>query len=213
MEKKFLKFEKSNEDLKDGEIAGYGSVFGNIDGGGDIVMKGAFARTLKERPSIKMLWGHDAFSPPIGVWEEASEDERGLYLKGRVFTETERGKEAYVALKNGAVDGLSIGYSVVDQKNTKNGRELKDLDLFEVSVVNFPMNEEATVATVKNMEAGNFAGLKNSVETLMRDAGFPRDEAKAAAAACAEKVKGMREAPDLKAVMASLVSEVRGLRK
>ena len=211
MHHKFLSLDETSVEVKDGTISGYGSIFGNKDQGGDIVVKGAFARSLEERPNIKMLWGHDAFSPPIGVWEEAREDGKGLFLKGRLFTETARGQEAHVALKNNAIDGLSIGYQTVKAENTKSGRELRELKLFEVSVVNFPMNEEATVETVKNLEAGNYAGLKRIVEKSLREAGF-HDEAKAAAAVCAEKVKGMREAPDLKAEMASLVSDIRSLR-
>lgn len=199
-------------DEKTGVISGYGSIFGNKDQGGDIVVKGAFAKSLQDIPNVKLLWGHDAFSPPIGVWEAIKEDERGLHMKGRLFLETERGREAHVALKAGAIDGLSIGYQTVNAKNTKSGRELRELKLFEVSVVNFPMNQEATVDTVKSMEAGNFAGLKNSVETTMRDAGFPRDEAKAAAAACADKVKAMRDAPDLTDEMSDFLAELRGLR-
>ncbi len=214
METKFLKF---SEDLKavDGMISGYASRFGIVDQGGDIVMPGAYTESLKkaadEGRKIKMLWQHDP-SQPIGVWDEAKEDETGLFVRGRIMKDVQRGAEAIALIQAKAMDGLSIGYQT--QKATKRedgARELRALDLWEVSTVTFPMQKEAR-ADIKDMVAGNFAGLKRSVEKMMRDADFSPDEAKAAAAACAEKVKGMRDAPDLKAGMAELVRELRDLR-
>lgn len=211
-----LKFDDGGVEVKEGIITGHASLFGIQDQGGDKVMPGAYAKSLAEAKgqsrNIKMLWQHDP-SQPIGVWEEVKEDDKGLFVRGRLLDDVQKGREAKALIDAGAMDGLSIGYRT--RKATKGddgSRELRDLDLWEVSLVTFPMQLEAGVGDMKDMEAGNFAGLKRYVESGMRDAGFSDDEAKAAAAACAEKVKGMREAPDLKAAMASLVSDIRSLR-
>lgn len=215
METKFLKF---SEDLKasEGVISGYASRFGMVDQGGDRVMPGAYAKSLQKAMDtgrkIKMLWQHDP-TQPIGVWDDVKEDETGLYVKGRIMQNVQKGAEALALIEAGAIDGLSIGYRTVAAGKAKDGaRELKELDLWEVSTVTFPMQEEAVISDIKDMEAGNFAGLKKMVERNMREAGFPPNEAKAAAAACADKVKGMRDAPDLKAAMADFLGEIRGLR-
>lgn len=201
MEHKLLKLSDTDVaiDEKSGVISGYGSIFGNKDLGGDIVVKGAFSQSLKERSSVKLLWGHDQFSPPIGVWEDVSEDEKGLKLSGRLFLETERGREAHVALKNGAIDGLSIGYSTVKSKETKAGRELQELKLYEVSVVNFPMNEAATVETVKNLPDAD--EKKRFLEKCLRDAGFSVKQAKHGASVLVSDVLGARDAAKTTAEM------------
>jgi len=197
-------------DEKTGAIAGYGSIFGNVDQGGDIVVKGAFGKSLMERPNVKMLWGHDAFSPPIGVWEDVSEDNTGLKMSGRLFMETERGREAHTALKAGAIDGLSIGYQTVSAKDTKAGRELRELKLFEVSVVNFPMNEAAAVETVKSF--ANPAEQKRILEATLRDAGFSKSEAKHGASLLVSEVLGRDDASTAAAMASDLKQFMRDLR-
>lgn len=202
MERKLLQIDEADVSVDEdsGAISGYGSIFGNKDLGGDIVVKGAFAKSLTERKSVKLLWGHDEFSPPIGVWESVTEDNKGLKLEGKLFLETERGREAHVALKNGAIDGLSIGYRTVKSKNTKAGRELHELKLFEVSVVNFPMNEAATVETVKSMP--NSGEKKRFLENHLRDAGFSAKQAKHGASVLVDDVLSERDAADATAEMA-----------
>lgn len=216
METKFLKF---NEALtaKEGVISGYASRFGVVDQGGDKVMPGAYTKSLQaaegEGRKIKMLWQHDP-AQPIGVWEEVREDEKGLFVKGRIMTGVQKGAEALALIEEGALDGLSIGYRTIRAtRGEKNVRELRELELWEVSTVTFPMEKGSRISDMKDMEAGNFAGLKRYVESGMRDAGFTGDEAKAAAAACADKVKGMREAPDLTAEMADFLSEIRKMTR
>ena len=98
---------------EDGTIEGYGSVHGNVDRGYDIVQKGAFVESLRVNKSIKMLWQHDP-RVPIGVWDSVIEDEKGLYCKGRILLDVEKGKEAYALIKSGAIDGLSIGYHTIE---------------------------------------------------------------------------------------------------
>lgn len=162
-----------------GQVSGYGSVFGNVDQGGDVVEKGAFDTSLKARGMPVMLWGHDVFAPAIGVWEEAKEDRRGLFLKGVINLKSQTGAEVHEALKMGAISGLSIGYREQESDTDDQGvRHLKSVELFEVSFVNFPMNVEARVSSVKQrIEEGRMT--KRDAEALLREAGFPRRWAKA----------------------------------
>ncbi len=130
-------------------IEGYASFFGLADQGNDVVQKGAYARSLKrlaERGGrVKMLWQHDP-AQPIGVWDEVREDERGLYVKGRILVDVEKGREAVALIAAGAIDGLSIGYRTISaEKDGKGRRLLGELELWEVSLVTFPMLPEARV--------------------------------------------------------------------
>jgi uncharacterized protein len=136
--------------LTDGQVVeGYASLFGVKDQGGDVVLSGAYGASLKRSATkgakIRMLWQHDP-TQPIGVWDEVREDGRGLWVKGRILTEVERGREAAALLSAGAIDGLSIGYRTVKaERNGKGQRLLSELELWEVSLVTFPMLPEARV--------------------------------------------------------------------
>ncbi|KRS12047.1 peptidase U35 [Roseovarius atlanticus] len=130
-------------------IEGYASLFGDQDRGGDIVEKGAYAASLKrlaeEGRQVKMLWQHDP-AQPIGVWDEVREDARGLYVKGRLLETVARAREAVALLEAKAIDGLSIGYRTLKAvKNDKGRRLLQELELWEVSLVTFPMLTSARV--------------------------------------------------------------------
>jgi HK97 family phage prohead protease len=149
METKKLPFEVKADD--DGTITGYGSVFGVKDGGNDIVVKGAFSASLGRDIMPKMLFQHDPNSV-IGVWDEASEDDRGLRLKGRLALKTKLGAEVHELMKMGAFDGLSIGYRVTDEARESGARVIKSAELWEVSAVTFPMNKEARIDAVKAAE-------------------------------------------------------------
>lgn len=132
-------------------FAGYASTFGNVDEGGDVVMRGAFKDSLLRRPRPKLLWQHD-IGEPIGVVQNLREDEKGLYGEWKL-SKTARGQDAYTLLKDGAVDSMSIGYIADDFEFTDDGiRKLKGVDLLEVSVVSVPMNQEALITAVKAME-------------------------------------------------------------
>lgn len=130
-------------------IGGYASLFGVADQGGDVVVAGAYRRSLArlaaEGRAVKMLWQHDP-GQPIGVWEEIAEDARGLRVKGRILTEIDKGREAAALIGAGAIDGLSIGYrTVTAEKDAKGLRLLREVELWEVSLVTFPMLSEARV--------------------------------------------------------------------
>ena len=131
------------------EISGYASLFGKADQGGDVVETGAYAASLAmladKGARVKMLWQHDP-AQPIGVWDEVREDAAGLWVKGRILRDVEKGREAAALIEAGAIDGLSIGYRTVRAtKNAKGGRLLSELELWEVSLVTFPMLSDARV--------------------------------------------------------------------
>lgn len=138
---------------EDGVIEGYASVFGNRDLVGDIVQRGAFARSLKGRPAseIAMLWAHDG-KRPIGVWDEVAEDAIGLKVKGRILTATRDGSDAFEFAKAGAARGLSIGYRTVKARRSTElkARLLDDVDLFEISLLPVQANSLARVERVKS---------------------------------------------------------------
>ena len=130
-------------------IEGYASLFGVTDQGGDVVLAGAYRKSLDrlraEGRQVKMLWQHDP-AQPIGVWDEIREDARGLLVKGRILSDVEKGREAAALIGAGAIDGLSIGYrTITAEKDTKGQRLLREVELWEVSVVTFPMLPQARV--------------------------------------------------------------------
>jgi len=135
-----------------GTFSGYASIFGKADLGGDLVEPGAFAESLAARgvSGVKMLFQHDP-AEPIGVWEELVEDDIGLLARGRLMPEVARAREVLSLMRAGALDGLSIGFRTVKGRtDPKTGiRRLSEIDLWEVSVVTFPMLPEARVETVK----------------------------------------------------------------
>lgn len=133
-----------------GVFAGYASVFSVVDEQRDIMLPGAFVDSLTRRGDVKLLWQHD-MAEPIGRIEELREDENGLYIKGRLSLDVARGKEAYSLLKQGILSGLSIGYSPIRYRyDPETGvRLLKQVDLWEVSLVTFPANTSARITVVK----------------------------------------------------------------
>ncbi len=171
------------KDMTDsGAFAGLGSVYGNIDYGGDIMAANSFAQSLADwqgkgrMPAL--LWQHDIHQP-IGAYQKMIETPQGLYVEGALTLKTQRGMEAYELLKMKAISGLSIGFMTKDSDyDAKTGvRTIKAADLFEVSLVTFPMNDQARVSAVKSIsEIGDLA----TAETYLRDAGgLSRKEAKA----------------------------------
>lgn len=149
LETKFQSFDVESGVDGSTKIYGYASVFDRPDQGGDVVQKGAYGACLQrmkaEGRSIKMLWQHDP-SKPIGIWDEIIEDERGLYVKGHFLTDIQAGAEASILVAAGAIDGLSIGYRTKKAKKMpQGGRILSELDLWEISLVTFPMLPEARV--------------------------------------------------------------------
>jgi HK97 family phage prohead protease len=136
----------------DGAVEGYASLFGEIDQARDMVMPGAFAQTLKVRGlrKVPMLFQHDP-SEPVGIWLELREDFRGLWARGRLIPDVVRARELLALVQAGAVDGLSIGYRTVRGRIEPRTRvrKLYQVDLWEISIVTFPLLAGARVRAVK----------------------------------------------------------------
>ena len=136
----------------DGTVEGYASLFGELDQARDMMMRGAFAETLSARGirRVPMLFQHDP-SEPVGIWLELREDHRGLFARGRLIPEVARGRELLSLLRAGAIDGLSIGFRTskarIDPKTRI--RRIYAVDLWEISIVTFPMLAGARVRAVK----------------------------------------------------------------
>lgn len=150
LERKFARFGDGLTVEAGNVIEGYASLFGATDQGGDVVQKGAYEASLKRLAaagrSVKMLWQHDP-AQPIGIWDEVREDDQGLYVKGRLLDTVNKGREAAALIAAGAIDGLSIGYRTLRATKTEKGqRLLNELELWEVSLVTFPMLQTARVA-------------------------------------------------------------------
>ena len=140
----------------DGTVEGYASLFGEIDQARDMVMPGAFTQTLKTRGlrKIPMLFQHDP-AEPVGIWLELKEDFRGLRARGKLIPDVRRARELLALLRSGAIDGLSIGYRTVRgviEPRTR-VRKLYQVDLFEISIVTFPLLDGARVNAVKDAPA------------------------------------------------------------
>ena len=137
----------------DGSFSGYASVFGEVDLGKDSIEHGAFRKSLADRGpgGVRMLFQHDP-SEPIGAWKTIREDGKGLYVEGVLADGVARAREVHQLLKNAALDGLSIGFRTVRARtDAKSGvRRILEADLWEISVVTFPMLPSARVQNVKN---------------------------------------------------------------
>lgn len=133
-------------------ISGYASLFEQTDLSGDSVQRGAFAASVLSlsQGRIPMLFGHDT-KTPIGVWDRLVEDRTGLFVSGRIFGDSQEAKRAARLIKEGAVSGLSIGYRVKRATKTATGRRLLDIDLWEVSVVAFPMLRTARITQIDDL--------------------------------------------------------------
>jgi len=159
LETKFCQ-QKAGLSLVEGmRVEGYASLYGLPDRGGDVVHPGAYADSLatmkREGRKVKMLWQHDP-AQPVGVWDDVREDRRGLYVKGRLVRDVARGREAAALVEAGAIDGLSIGYRTKRAERDGAGRRvLHELELWEVSLVTFPMLAEARVGAKREEREGD----------------------------------------------------------
>ena len=172
----------------DGKFTGYGSVFSTKDQGGDIVMPGAFEKSLKKWQSldrtVPVYWQHKA-DEPIGNWPSLQEDDYGLLGDAELWLDdAPYARTAHRGMKTKSITGLSIGYRVkraeYDKKASAN--RLIELDLVEISVVGDPMHSDARIATVKSMvEAGRLPSLSEFEDFLREAGGFSRSHAKAIA--------------------------------
>lgn len=174
---------KASDVANSGEFSGYAATFGNVDLGGDVILPGAFEKTLADHQARTsqpaLLWSHD-ISMPIGKILDLHEDRKGLRMKGRLTLATRAAAEAYALLKDGAVGGMSIGYSIPDggSESSPGARLLKEIQLHEISLVAVPMNPSARVTAVKAMDCANRYELE---DLLRQQLGLSKRKATAAA--------------------------------
>lgn len=195
----------------EGSFTGLGAVYGNVDQGGDVILPGAFKKTLKERDGeVPLLWQHDT-KEPIGL-ATLTDTKEGLRVEGELVMESPVAQKAYALLKKGVLKGLSIGYDTISDKVEGGVRYLKELKLWEMSLVTFPMNELALVSDVKS--ASDFLELLKAVED--GSIPFSGEELSAAlkslSALAAKNAPAATldvSAPDLHAVMTSLTKEIQ----
>ena len=195
LQQKRAAFEVKKEPDQDGYFEGYASVFGVVDQGMDVVERGAYAKTLASGRKVKMLWQHDQ-QKVIGVWDGLAEDERGLFVKGRLLKGVAQAEEAMVLMRAGAIDSMSIGYRTIESIPEGGGRirKLIEVELHEISLVTFPMLPSARVTDVKSAD-GSFDVRK--LEGALRDVcGLSQREAKAF---IADGFKGLKAARDVSA--------------
>jgi hypothetical protein len=179
-----------------GEFSGYGSVFGEKDRHSDIVVKGAFENSLsdwKSRGGLPaLLWQHN-MNEPIGVYTKMEENDQGLYVEGRLLIDDDPlAKRAHAHMKAGSISALSIGYMLKDwdYDTDKEAFILKEIDLWEVSLVTFPANDQARINEVKNALLAGDIPDPRTVEKALRDVGFSQKQAKVL---MAEGYKGLRD--------------------
>jgi len=200
-------YDDDEDDKNKGMFEGYASVFGNKDLGNDVVVNGAFRKSLRAKGArkIKMLFQHDT-KEPIGVYTQIKEDGNGLYVKGQLAMNTQKGREVYELMKMGAIDGLSVGYRVdakgysYDERGKK--RMLKEVDLMEISAVTFPMNPKARISAVKAEDRS-----VRDWEAFLRDeGGLSRSESKVAANAVSNALDQREVGDEQKGVMDSIAN-------
>ena len=203
--------------IESGSFTGLASTFDNADLVGDVVERGAFAKAVANPSGVLMLWMHKQ-DQPIGVWDRIRETDAGLEVTGRLLLGVARAREANVLLKGGAVDGLSIGFSVppggarVDPG--EGVRRISRLDLHEISIVGMPANPGARVTSARHIKS------IRDFETVLRDEhGFPHKAAKRIASGgwSALEDRDDRETVEfavagLKAATAQLNDIAKGLR-
>ena len=153
-----LKVLDSDDASQYGVLEGYASVFNNVDLGGDIVMPGAFAKTLKERLKKGMVKLYDSHlvhmgtKTIIGLVEEAKEDDYGLWFRAR-FSSVQDAQDVRTKVREGILNALSFGYEVVKDQfdEARKVNLLKELKLYEISVVPWGMNPKAAIEAVKGL--------------------------------------------------------------
>lgn len=198
-----------------GKIVGYGSTFGNQDSDGDVIMRGAFAASIKRARETgkypKMLWQHDTRAI-IGKWTEMSEDERGLKMEGHLILDVQQAREAYALAKAGVLDSLSIGFNIPQDgaSMTSGGRIITQADLWEVSLVTFPANEQAMLTSVKQRWTWQ------DLEEHLRDVGISKRKAAQIANLAKPALEDRRDAGDdvlesdeVKNALSDLLAKIR----
>lgn len=147
MEKRDVHFEIKSL-AEDGVFEGMAAIYGNVDQQGDIIAPGAFTRTLADHGNeVPLLWQHN-MAAPIGQ-AMLTDTPQGLQVKGKLALGVSVARDAYESLKARIVGGLSIGFDTIRAAADGPNRVLKELRLYEISLVTFPANQLATVTSIK----------------------------------------------------------------
>lgn len=210
-------FKVTNFDAVKGVIEGFGNVFNVKDSWGDVVLEGAFDKVLKEKHprEIKMLRGHNP-NVIIGEWTlletRTMGGMTGLFQRGQLFLDIDDGEKAGKLIDRKALDGLSIGASIVKQvfNNADEVRELIELDLHETSVVTFPANNPSRILSLKT--AQGIAEYKRHVEEILRDADIPRDDARRIIAEGIQLSIEQHDAGDLEEIAKLLTAQTKEIK-
>ncbi len=176
-----------------GTFEGYAAIFGNVDLGGDVIERGAFKEIVKGRNGMVKILNQHSSRDPIGA-AEVKQDDKGLKFTGQLILEAASARSVYALMKAGVLDGMSIGYDVLEggAKILESGiRQLTALKLWEISPVTFGMNPLAGITDVKT--ANQITNIRE-YEDFLREAGFSRAQAKALAAGGWTRLDGQREA-------------------
>ena len=225
MEKQYKSFSISTKEMQitdDGEFGyfkGYAITWDNIDRAREVAVKGCFAESLKDNPHVKMQWQHD-YADLIGSYTKLEEDDTGLYCEGRINLATARGKEAYALLKAGDIDGLSIGYEVVEDHydSLNNVRYLDKMNLYEISLVSVPCNPKAQVFDVKGDTVSiddikNCKGNVRDIERMIKGKPLSANAAKYfAGLAFRSEVESIKQKNRFRAEMDDLKSKMEKLK-
>ena len=151
---------------------GYASTFGNVDFGDDAIMKGAFMASLAKNSSVPVLWQHQ-MSEPVGKSIQLNEDEKGLYIKAILpKSDTLVSGRIIPQMKVGSIREMSIGFFTRDSEMEKGIRLIKEIELYEVSLVTKAMNPQALVSGFKSMES------IRDIEQSLKQMGLSSTEAK-----------------------------------
>lgn len=165
-------FEIKSDNSDTGRISGYGAHYGNVDRGMDVIKMGAFSEITRK---VKMLYQHDA-SKLLGTWDIVKEDSNGLIVEGDINLKTTLGRDVFELAKSGALSDMSVGFKTQDFEYDSNSvRNIKKAELFEVSLVSFPMNEKANIISVKSSDIDN----ERDFEHFLKQAGYSNKQAKA----------------------------------
>lgn len=179
------------------KFSGYASVFDGVDSYGDTIKPGAYKNTLTDRDRpIQLRWNH--YGPVIGKFTEIYEDEKGLFVEGELTKGHSTADDAAALLRHGAISGLSIGYTVKDSEQQGVIRVLKDIELFEISIVETPADNSAHISSIKS------ATKLKDVEQVLRQKGFSQKEA-TEIVATVKKIHGEREEEKAKATELEII--------
>jgi len=190
---------------------GYASTFGNVDYGDDVIVKGSFIKSLSETPEVPLLWQHN-MSKPIGLSVELREDDKGLFIKGRISIRTTLGKDAAILLEDKVIKEMSIGFFSKESDMQDNIRYIKEIQLYEVSVVTKAMNPQALIKS--------FESLKD-IEQSLKELGLSNTEAKTLISKVkefsnqrdAEESKALRDAELKSGLITSINNLVKDIKK